>query len=243
MSGSDRSDGPIKPVSGQALAIRPSPGGDVLRPELCLITNRHLCPEPLPVRAEKILAAGADLVMLREKDLPEERLLPLAEELAEAVKRHRRRLIVNSSLRTAVAVKAWALQLPLDQFLQLRSDSRLADFKVGVSIHSLEEARLAEQRGADWILAGHIFTTDCKPGRPGRGLHFIEVLKQRLCLPIWAVGGLHPGNIGQVAKTGIRTICLMSHLLQSQDPEQATRDCLAAVQHKSAKATVRCIGE
>lgn len=89
--------------------------------------------------------------MLREKDLPHEDLLPLAEELAEAAKRHDRQLIVNSSLETAVAVKAWALQLPMDLFLRLRSDSRLADFKVGVSIHSLEEARCRLDSGRPYF--------------------------------------------------------------------------------------------
>lgn len=197
--------------------------------ELCLITNRHICPEPLSVRAEKILAAGASFVMLREKDLPDEGLRSLAEELAEAAKRHGRRLIVNSSLVTAVAVKAWGVQLPLDLFLRLRSDSRLADFNVGVSVHSLEDAMCAWKHGADWILAGHIFETDCKPGLPGRGLDFIRALKQQLDLPIWAVGGLNPGNIGQVAEAGVQTACLMSRLLQSPEPEQVTRGCLAAV--------------
>lgn len=197
--------------------------------ELCLITNRHLCPEPLPARADKVLAAGSAFVMLREKDLPEAELLPLAEALAEAAARRGRRLIVNSSLKAAVAVKAWGLQLPLDLFLRLRSDSRLADFDVGVSIHSLEEAMCAWKHGANRILAGNIFATGCKPDRPGRGLWFIGALKQRLNLPIWAVGGLKPDNIGPTAAAGAQAVCLMSYLLQSPDPARATRDCLAAM--------------
>lgn|GEM_PF-207077 len=217
-----------KPVPGRTVSAGSAGEGWPLS-GLCLITNRRLCPEPLSVRTEKILAAGAAFVMLREKDLPEEQLRPLAEELAEVAQRHHRRLIINSSLETALAVRAWGLQLPLDLFLKLRSDSRLADFNVGVSIHNLEEAMCAWKYGAHRIVAGNIFKTDCKPGRQGRGLWFIGALKQRLKLPIWAVGGLRPDNIGSLVEAGIPVVCLMSYLLQSPDPARATRGCLAAM--------------
>jgi thiamine-phosphate pyrophosphorylase len=192
------------------------------RPEmaLCFITGRKLCREELTVRAEKVLSAGAGYLMVREKDLPEEQLLALAKTLSALTARHGKRLIVNSSLKTALEVGSWGVQLPFDLFLKSREEALNSGLKVGVSIHSKEQALAAQDGGADFVLAGHVFPTECKSGQPGRGLDFLHNLKINLNIPFWAVGGITPDNIDQVLTAGAQTACVMSTLLQCADPAQ-----------------------
>jgi len=204
-------------------------GSDQRSPALCLITNRRLTEVPMEVLAKKVLAAGASYVMLREKDLPSGDLLVLAGKLAGVTACCGGRLIVNSALEAAVEVGTWGLQLPFADFLWLRNDRRLERFKVGVSVHSLQEALTAENSGADYVLAGHIFPTSCKFGTPGRGLSFISDLKNKLSIPVWAVGGILPDNVRSVIQAGAEVVCVMSSLLQSDDPEKMTGDYLAAM--------------
>ena len=204
-------------------------GSELSGPALCLITNRQLLAAPLEVQVEKILTAGASYVILREKDLLDQDLRAPARTLAEVAVRCGRRLIVNSSLEIAAEVQAWGVQLPFEIFWHLRDDQRLKLFKIGVSVHSLREALAAEAFGADYVLAGHIFSTDCKSGTPGRGLEFLSQLKAGLTIPLWAVGGILPGNARQVVQAGAKVVCVMSSLLQSLAPEKLTADYLQAI--------------
>ena len=165
-------------------------------------------------------------MILREKDLADEQLLPLARSISSIAAGHGRRLIVNSSLEVAGAVKAWGVQLPFGIFDEARRDGRLEKNNFGVSVHSLEQAVIAEEAGARWVLAGNIFATDCKKGLPGRGPEFLRKLKHRLSIPVWAVGGLSAGNIELAARAGADAVCLMSGLLQAENVESEVERCL-----------------
>ncbi|UQZ90922.1 thiamine phosphate synthase [Deltaproteobacteria bacterium Smac51] len=192
----------------------------------CLITERKLCPEPLIERVEKVLAAGAPYLMLREKDLSGEDLMSLSREVAVVTRRYGARLIINSSPEAAEAVAAWGLQLPFSLFISggLIRPGRL--MKVGVSIHSRDEALAAERAGADYILAGHVFETDCKKGLPGRGLEFISELRRDLKIPVWVVGGIRPDNIGLTRAAGATVVCVRSVLMECLEPAVLLNDYL-----------------
>ena len=188
--------------------------------ELVLITDRRISVEPLVRRVGRLAAAGVAAVILREKDLPEPELIALARALAGAVRASGARLIVNSSLAAAEAAGAWGVQLPGALFQAHLGQARLRPFKVGVSVHNLEEAAQAQSLGADWVLAGPVFETTCKPGQPGRGLEFLRQLKSGLNIPLWAVGGLTPARTAPVLSAGAAAVCVRSPLLTNPEPEK-----------------------
>ena len=65
-------------------------------------------------------------------------------------------------------------------------------FKViGTSVHSVEDAIKAEQLGATYMTAGHIFATDCKKGLPPRGLDFLKNVCDAVEIPVYAIGGIN----------------------------------------------------
>jgi thiamine-phosphate pyrophosphorylase len=95
---------------------------------------------------------------------------------------------------------------------------------VGVSVHSSEEARYAAEHGAAYLIAGHVFTTDCKKGLEGRGLEFLNDVCGVVHIPVYGIGGITEHNIAAVAKTGAAGACLMSSLMQSPNPAALVED-------------------
>ncbi|MDR0549095.1 MAG: thiamine phosphate synthase [Deltaproteobacteria bacterium] len=199
---------------------------------LALITDRLVCPEPLLDRVARLLAAGVGTVILREKDLPEPELLTLAGKIQKIASLTGARLIVNSSLTVAAAVNAYGLQLPFAAFNanpQLIALARAKNLLTSVSVHSLPEAALAIKAGADGLLAGPIFPTDCKPGREPLNLTFVAELVAVFKKPVFVVGGLGPDNVALARQAGAAGVALRSGLLTAPDPEQYVHKCLLAI--------------
>lgn len=85
---------------------------------------------------------------------------------------------------------------------------------IGTSVHSVEEAVEAERMGASYVTAGHIFTTDCKPGLEPRGLEFLQRICENVRIPVYAIGGIHPENMAAIEKAGAAGACMMSEYMR-----------------------------
>lgn len=80
----------------------------------------------------------------------------------------------------------------------------------GVSVHSVEDARLAEQCGATYLTAGHVFVTDCKKGLAPRGLDFLHEVCSSVKIPVYAIGGINDKNAASCIREGAAGVCVMS---------------------------------
>lgn len=87
---------------------------------------------------------------------------------------------------------------------------------IGTSVHSLEEALEAERLGASYVTAGHIFSTECKPGLEPRGLTFLQKICEGVKIPVYAIGGIHPENLEKIAQTGAAGACMMSEFMRAE---------------------------
>ena len=87
--------------------------------------------------------------------------------------------------------------------------------KIGTSTHSPAEALEAQQLGATYVTAGHIYTTDCKKGLPPRGLDFLQNVCNAVTIPVYAIGGikLNAGQINEVKSCGASGVCIMSGMM------------------------------
>lgn len=85
---------------------------------------------------------------------------------------------------------------------------------IGTSVHSVGEAVEAEKMGASYVTAGHIFTTDCKPGLEPRGLEFLKKVCGSIGIPVYAIGGIHPENMVEIEKAGAAGACMMSEYMR-----------------------------
>jgi thiamine-phosphate pyrophosphorylase len=142
-------------------------------------------------------AAGVDLVQLREKLLPARVLYELAARSSEIVRGTRTRLLVNDRADIARAAGADGVQLTA-RSLDAATVRRVfgPDFLIGVSTHTIDEAREARDGGADFALFGPVFDTPSKRAYgPPVGLEGLgEVARALAPFPVLAVGGVTRAN-------------------------------------------------
>jgi len=199
--------------------------------KLNIISNRKLCEnENLEKQIEKIFSAyerkiilkNFDIVALtlREKDLNKNEYLKLIEKIYPICQKYKINLILhqNYNLNLDDKYKIDGIHLSYNIFKSLNQNIKAELIKkykrIGVSIHSLEEAKDVESLGASYVIAGHIFETDCKKGLEPRGLKFIEDLSSALSIPIFAIGGIDEKNSQSVINSGAFSVCMMSNLMK-----------------------------
>lgn len=154
--------------------------------------------------AERLAPHGG--ILLREKDLSEEEYWTLAEQVKHITEKHSIPLIVHSYPQVACELHT-PLHLPMPLLEQYRD---MLPEVWGVSVHSVQEAVHAQERGASYVIAGHIFSTDCKKGIPPRGLEFLRKVTASVTIPVYAIGGVTVENSGHVFQAGAAGACMMS---------------------------------
>ena len=199
--------------------------------KLNIITNRKLCEnENLEKQIEKIFLAYEKKIILknfeivtltlREKDLDKNEYLNLVKKIYPICEKYRINLILhqNYDLNLDKKYMVEGLHLSYDNFKSLNKNIReelIKKYKrIGVSIHSLDEAKEVESLGATYVVAGHIFKTDCKKGLEPRGLKFVENLSSVLTIPIFAIGGIDEKNSQSVIDSGAFSVCMMSSIMK-----------------------------
>ena len=107
------------------------------------------------------------------------------------------------------------LHLPLPQLRELSRKQRQAWRVLGTSCHSVADVQEAVASGCTYIVAGHIYATDCKKGLPGRGLAFLrEACHAAGELPVYAIGGITPERLPEVLAAGAAGACVMSGMMR-----------------------------
>ena len=199
--------------------------------KLNIISNRKLCEnENLEKQIEKIFSAyekkiilkNFDIVALtlREKDLNKNEYLKLIEKIYPFCQKYKINLILhqNYDLNLDEKYDIKGIHLSYSIFKSLNQNIKAELIKkykrIGVSVHSLDEAKEVENLGASYVIAGHIFKTDCKKGLEPRGLKFVEDLSSTLTIPIFAIGGIDEKNSQSVIDSGAFSVCMMSSIMK-----------------------------
>lgn len=174
---------------------------------------------------ERIAAGGCAGIILREKDLEPIAYQDLARQVISICQSSRAPCILHGNPEAAGALGVESIHLPMPVLRSLSQRQRECFRVLGASCHSVEEAREAETLGCTYIIAGHVFATDCKKDLNPRGLRFLQEVCRGVHIPVWAIGGITPENIRAVLDTGARGGCVMSGLMTCEDP-QALLDAL-----------------
>ena len=183
------------------------------------ITDRKLCHGPLVERVRMLAEAGTERIILREKDLSEEELLPLAKACMDVCQDCATELVVNSAVGVARRIGCGSVHMPMPL---LRTTDVSGFTLVGASVHSPDEALEAQELGADYLIAGHVFPTACKIGEP-RGTTFLRDVVSVSDVPVYAVGGVNPDNVYKVRDAGCRGACTMSLAMRSENLPELVR--------------------
>ena len=189
--------------------------------------------------ARNAVQGGVTMVQLRAKGWETREFLELATRMAAALKRRFVPLIINDRVDIALACRADGVHLgqddmPLDKARQLLGKSKI----IGVSVNTLKEAREAERRGADYIGLGPIYATTTKDtDLPVLGPEGIRRIRQKIGIPIIAIGGINAGNAADVMKAGAAGIAVVSAILGAPDARKAAADLKKALSIKAPKKT------
>jgi thiamine-phosphate pyrophosphorylase len=199
---------------------------------LCLVTDRTQTRgrELVSVIGECV-AVGLPAVQVREKDLGAAELVALCRRLVASTRQAGTMLVVNDRVDVALAVGADAVQrthtsLPVDDIRTIVG-RRL---RIGVSVHSLEDAVEAELKGADWVTFGPVYDTPSKrPYGAPQGLDRLSTVARALRIPVIAIGGITPARVKDVRAAGARGVAAISFILAAESPADATRQFLEAL--------------
>jgi thiamine-phosphate diphosphorylase len=177
------------------------------------------------------LAGGCRLVQLREKEWPSGRLLPMAERLRDRCRAEGATFIVNDRLDLALALGADGVHLGQDDLPPAAARALLRPGMIlGLSTHSLEQARAAQAAGADYVAVGSMFPTGTKPDFQLVGPELIGKLRGEIGVPLIGIGGITHDNVAQVIRAGADGVAVISAVCAAPDPEAATRRLLRAIE-------------
>ncbi|MEK5057584.1 thiamine phosphate synthase [Paenibacillus shunpengii] len=96
--------------------------------------------------------------------------------------------------------------------------------RIGVSVHSLQEAKQAEHLGADFLLYGHIYPSSSKPGAAPRGVVSLQRVCMEVHIPVIAIGGIKPTDIDELVNAGASGIAVISGVMNAADPLGAVQE-------------------
>lgn len=157
--------------------------------------------------AQDAVAAGVDLVQVREPDLPARLLAQIVEAGVAATRGTATRVVVNDRVDVALACGAHGVHLGTRSLPASRvREIAAAPFLIGRSIHGVEEARAAEEEGvADYLIAGTVFGSASKPDQTALlGTNGLAAVVRTVSVPVLAIGGIDLDTIAPVAATGAR---------------------------------------
>jgi thiamine-phosphate diphosphorylase len=101
---------------------------------------------------------------------------------------------------------------------------------IGVSTHSIEQARAAQSAGADYIGFGPLFTTKTKDAGPRQGIEGLRQVRKAVTLPVIAIGGINGGNLEEVLRAGADSVAVISAILAAPDLHEAARGMVDRIQ-------------
>jgi len=203
---------------------------------LCLVADAEAAGDRnLVFIIREAVEAGTTLVQLRGKKLSTRQFLNMALEASEYLKSRNIPFIINDRIDVALACKADGVHLgqedlPLPFARQILGEQRL----VGISVNTIKEAEEAEAKGASYIGAGPIFYTPSKEElRTILHLEGLRTIREKVKIPILAIGGIQAKNARDVISAGADGIAVISALMASDDIRKATRKLLEAIENRS----------
>ena len=179
-------------------------------------------------QVEAALKGGVTCVQLREKELDEARFLQEARDICALCHQYKVPFIVNDNVDIAIACGADGVHVGQEDMEAGKVRRRVGDAMIlGVSAHTVEEARQAVRDGADYLGVGAVFPTNTKTDAGQMSNETLRAICGAVNVPIVAIGGINQNNIGKLAGSGVRGVALVSAIFSAKDIEGTCRELRA----------------
>lgn len=192
---------------------------------LYAVTDRAwLGEQTLYQQVKQALSGGATCIQLREKDLDQEEFLREALEIRDLCRSFGVPFIINDNVALAVQCNADGVHVGQSDMQAGKVRQLIGPDKIlGVSAQTMEQAKLAEENGADYLGVGAVFPTATKDDAKPVSHETLRKIADSVSIPICAIGGINKENLPQLSGTGIDGVALVSAIFASKDIEAECR--------------------
>lgn len=193
---------------------------------LYAITDRAwLGEQTLYEQVEEALKGGATFLQLREKTLDDESFLKEAIEIKELCQRYHVPFIINDNVEIAVKMDADGVHVGQSDMEAGNVRELLGPDKIiGVSAQTVEQALLAQERGADYLGVGAVFPTGSKDDADDVAHETLKAICEAVDIPVVAIGGISKKNVLKLAGNGLAGISVISAIFAQKDITAATKE-------------------
>jgi len=197
---------------------------------LYLLVSERLCHHGPGPAVRDAIDAGARIVQVREKTMSDRAMIDHGCRVRSWTRDADALFIMNDRADLAVLTDADGVHVGQEE-LTVREARRIvgSDRLVGVSTHTIEQARQAVLDGADYIGVGPVFPSKTKQFDEFAGLDFVRQVSEEITLPWFAIGGIDQNNIGEVIAAGASRVAVSSAICGAEKPAEVTRELVAAL--------------
>ncbi|SEQ27758.1 thiamine phosphate synthase [Butyrivibrio sp. TB] len=173
---------------------------------------------------EKAILGGATIIQLREKNISDDEYIKRAESIKSVCDKYNIPLIINDNVNVALKVKAAGVHVGQDDTSVSKARSILGkDYIIGATAHNLEEAKIAQTCGADYLGVGAAFGSSTKKdATPLTSLETYKEITSNISIPIVAIGGINDSNMDLLTGSGIAGVAIISGIFSALDIEKQT---------------------
>lgn len=174
---------------------------------------------------ENAIRGGATFMQIREKDLDDAAFLAQAKAVKAVTDRYGVPYVVDDNVEVAKAIDADGVHVGQSDMETGAVREKLGPDKIiGVSVQTVEQALLAEKRGADYLGVGAVFPTSTKEDASEVSFETLQEICDKVSIPVVAIGGINRENVTQLAGSGIAGIAVVSAIFAAEDIEKATAE-------------------
>ena len=204
---------------------------------LYAVTDRSwLGEQTLYEQVEEALKGGATFVQLREKELDDDTFLAEAIEIQKLCKQYNVPFVINDNVEIARSINADGVHVGQSDMEADNVRALLGENKIlGVSAQTVEQAILAEQRGADYLGVGAVFPTGSKAEADDVSRETLRAICEAVSIPVVAIGGIGKHNVLELSGSGICGIAVISAIFAAEDITSATAELKALTEQAVAK--------
>lgn len=186
---------------------------------ITVVSNRKLIQESKGLLETLINSCtlNVDRIIIREKDLDVNTIKNLVEKLNPYAKEYNIDIFVNSPYELEEGLGASGRHYTFKQFMELK---KKPNYKIGVSVHSVDEIRLLNEFNIEYVLLGHIFETDCKKNTSPRGTEFLVELRKESSNKVIPIGGINLNNYEELEYKSKNDFALMSSVMKCNNPKK-----------------------
>ncbi|MGB4658735.1 MAG: thiamine phosphate synthase [Mobilitalea sp.] len=181
--------------------------------------------ESLADQVEESIKGGVTFVQLREKKMSFGEYVRVGKEIKEVTDKYQIPYVINDMVEVAIACGADGVHVGQEDMEGSDVRKRIGNDKIlGISVQTVEQALLAEEKGADYLGVGAVFATSTKLDAEKVSYHTLKAICEAVSIPVIAIGGISKQNILKLKGSGIDGVAVISAVFAQKNIYEASRE-------------------